>query len=75
VDFRISKNRFSGDISMLQSCKNIETIHIAENEFTGTIPNMFDYIFRLHELSAYSNSLTGPIPVTITHLQGMSKYQ
>jgi hypothetical protein len=73
VDLWLSRNKFSGDISTFADLKNIETIHIDENEFEGTIPDMFDQIFHLREFLAQNNQFSGPIPRTITHMQSMSK--
>jgi len=69
LDLRISENRFSGDITHLKNLKNLETVHLSDNEFTGSIPDMFDNLYRLHELVMSNNKLVGSIPRTLTHLQ------
>jgi hypothetical protein len=53
---------------------HIETLHIDENEFEGTIPDIFDQIYHLQEFLAQGNKLSGPIPQTITHMQSISKF-
>lgn len=74
MDLRISENRFSGPITVLSALSNLETLHLSSNEFTGEIPDMFDKLFRLHELVFSNNKFEGPIPLTLTHLQALSKY-
>jgi len=69
LDLRISDNKFSGSINVLSNLQNLETLHLANNEFTGSIPEMFDELFRLHELVLPNNKFTGTIPNTLTHLQ------
>jgi cell wall assembly regulator SMI1 len=73
VDLWLSKNKFNGDISPLADLGIIETIHIFENDFAGTIPNMFDEIFHLRDFLAQDNKFSGEIPRTITHMQAISK--
>jgi hypothetical protein len=74
VDLRLGLNKFSGPLTALTSLQNLETLHLNDNAFNGTIPNMFDQLFRLHELMMQRNQFVGSIPLTLTHLQSMSKY-
>jgi hypothetical protein len=73
VDLRIGQNKFEGNISALTGLKNLEILHVNDNKFEGTIPSMFDYLFRLHEVFLQGNKLSGPVPRDLTHLQGLSK--
>ena len=73
MDLHLSENNFSGPIGALSNLMNLESVHLANNEFTGTIPDMFDKLFRLHDFSVLHNQLTGTIPNTMTHLQVLSK--
>ena len=74
MDLRIGENKFSGPIDVLSALSNLETLHLTDNEFTGTIPDMFDQLFRLHELVLAGNKFQGSIPLTLTHLQVLSKF-
>jgi hypothetical protein len=73
VDLRLSRNKISGDISVFANLNSIENLHIDENAFEGTIPDMFDQIYHLREFFAQNNKFSGPIPQTITHMQSISK--
>jgi hypothetical protein len=70
----MSRNKFNGELASFASMRNIETIHLDDNEFTGTIPDMFDKIFRLQEFLMQNNKVSGPIPYSFIHLQSLSKY-
>lgn len=74
MDLRLGQNKFHGPLTTLTSLQNLETLHINNNTFTGTIPDMFDQLFRLHELMMQRNQFVGSIPLTLTHLQSLSKY-
>jgi hypothetical protein len=73
VDLRLGRNKFRGDVSFLGQLSDIETVDLSENEFSGSIPDMFDQIFRLREFMVQNNKLTSSLPRTITHLSSMSK--
>ena len=75
MDLRLGLNKFSGPLTALTSLQNLETLHLNNNAFNGTIPNMFDQLFRLHELMIQRNQFVGSIPLTLTHLQSVSKYK
>ena len=70
---RLDQNNFHGSLTTLSSLQNLETLHVSNNAFTGTIPNMFDQLFRLNELMMQGNQLVGSVPITLTHLQNLSK--
>jgi len=69
LDLRIGNNQFSGVISVLNALSNLETLDISHNGFDGTIPDMFDKLFHLHELVLAHNQFEGTIPHTLPHLK------
>eukprot|EP00536_Pseudo-nitzschia_multiseries_P016940 jgi/Psemu1/223162/e_gw1.1302.12.1 len=69
LDLRIGNNQFGGPITALSSLQNLETLFLQNNTFTGTIPDMFDHLYRLHELVVDHNQFVGTLPLTLTHLQ------
>ena len=73
VDLELANNKFTGGISVLGALSNLETLDLSNNAFSGTIPDMFDQLFRLHELVLANNKFEGSIPHTIPHLQTLSK--
>ena len=73
MDLRLDQNNFHGSLTTLSSLQNLETLHVSNNAFTGTIPNIFDQLFRLNELMMQGNQLVGSVPITLTHLQNLSK--
>ena len=72
VDLRLGQNKFSGPLTMLTSLQNLETLHLDENAFSGSIPDFFDYLFRLESLAMQKNQFVSTIPPTLTHLQSLS---
>lgn len=74
VELRLSQNKFTGGIESLSTLQNLEILHLEGNNMTGSIPDMFDHIFRLHELLMHDNQFNGSIPKTLTHLQALSKW-
>lgn len=71
LDLRLGKNHFTGSLNILSSLLNLETLHANNNALTGTLPDMFDQLFRLHEIMIQENQLEGPVPITLTHLQSL----
>mmetsp|Transcript_19619 Transcript_19619/g.41250 ORF Transcript_19619/g.41250 Transcript_19619/m.41250 type:complete len:669 (-) Transcript_19619:218-2224(-) len=69
MDLRVGKNKLGGSITILASLKKLETLYIDNNLFTGSIPNMFDRLYRLVEIQMQDNAFEGSIPLTLTHLQ------
>lgn len=58
------------DFSMCYS--SFPAIHLDENQFETTLPEIFDYIYRVREFHVQKNSLYGSIP-TLSHLKSLSK--
>lgn len=73
VDLRLGQNKFAGSISAVSGLQNLEILHLNDNNFESTIPNMFDRAYRLHEIFFQGNKFSGQVPRTLTHLQGLSK--
>lgn len=71
LDLKIGDNNFNGTIDVLSSLGYLETLHLANNAFSGTIPDMFDKLYRLHEVVLLNNKFEGTIPNTLTHLQAL----
>ncbi|KAJ0794801.1 putative transferase [Helianthus annuus] len=58
----ISQNYFSGTISSCLNIQSLEHLHLASNQFHGSIPNSFRNMTNLLTLSVGDNSLSGSIP-------------
>jgi hypothetical protein len=57
----------------MQGLKSLEVLQIDNNEFTGTIPDMFDHTTHLRDIQLHANKFSGPIPATLGDLRGLSK--
>ncbi|XP_062101048.1 receptor-like protein kinase 7 [Humulus lupulus] len=62
ANFDASTNCLEGDLSELKFLRNLVSLQLFENRFTGDIPAEFGEFKRLVSLSLYSNNLTGPLP-------------
>ncbi|KAJ4886945.1 Receptor-like protein kinase HAIKU2 [Raphanus sativus] len=60
--FDASNNSLEGDLSELRSLKNLVSLGLFENRFTGMIPKEFGDFKSLAALSLYRNNLTGKLP-------------
>ncbi|XWS67551.1 hypothetical protein CRYUN_Cryun04dG0015900 [Craigia yunnanensis] len=65
VNFDASMNILEGDLSELRSLKNIASLQLLENHFSGEIPEEFGEFKNLVGLSLYRNKLTGQLPPKI----------
>jgi Leucine-rich repeat (LRR) protein len=76
ASFRLDYNKFSGRFpkQSLERLFNLEVLNLGGNEFTGTIPNVFDFIHRLTHLHLNNNKFEGAIPDSLGHLSGISKF-
>ncbi|KAJ0232160.1 Receptor-like protein kinase HAIKU2 [Hirschfeldia incana] len=63
--FDASNNSLEGDLSELRSLKNLVSLGLFENRFTGVIPREFGDFKSLVALSLYRNNLTGKLPVKL----------
>jgi hypothetical protein len=77
ASFRLDYNKLSGPFpkQSLEKLLNLEVLSLGGNEFTGTIPNVFDFIHRLTHLHLNNNKFEGAIPDSLGHLSGISKFQ
>jgi hypothetical protein len=77
VSFRLDNNKLSGPFpkQSLGKLFNLEVLSLGGNEFTGTIPDVFDFIHRLTSLHLNNNKFKGTIPASLGHLSGISKFQ
>jgi len=56
-------NSLSGNLPQFSTAKDLYDVHLAYNQFTGTIPSLASN--ELRELSLAANSLTGTIPAAL----------
>ncbi|PPS08058.1 hypothetical protein GOBAR_AA12603 [Gossypium barbadense] len=63
--FDASMNRLEGDLSELRSLKNLVSLQLLENQFSGEVPVEFGEFKHLEGLSLYRNKLTGQLPPKI----------
>ncbi|XP_022031773.2 receptor-like protein 13 [Helianthus annuus] len=64
----ISQNYFSGTISSCLNIQSLEHLHLASNQFHGSIPNSFRNMTNVLTLSIGDNSLSGSIPKFVGEL-------
>ncbi|KDP35915.1 hypothetical protein JCGZ_09887 [Jatropha curcas] len=62
VNFDCSHNRLEGEIGELKSLKNLASLHLFENQFSGEIPEEFGDFRYLEEFSIYTNKFRGSVP-------------
>ncbi|XWS40336.1 hypothetical protein CRYUN_Cryun18bG0132200 [Craigia yunnanensis] len=65
VNFDASMNMLEGDLSELRSLKNLASLQLLENHFSGEVPEEFGEFKNLEGLSLYRNKLTGQLPPKI----------
>ncbi|XP_021300221.1 receptor-like protein kinase HAIKU2 [Herrania umbratica] len=65
VNFDASMNMLEGDLSELRSLKELASLQLLENQFSGEIPEEFGEFQNLKGLSLYRNKLTGQLPAKI----------
>lgn len=71
MDLRIGQNKFAGDISAVAGLRELEVLHLNDNNFEGAIPNMFDHVFRLHEILLHGNKFQRTDTAYIDPLAGV----
>ncbi|XP_030537848.2 receptor-like protein kinase 7 [Rhodamnia argentea] len=60
--FDASQNYLEGDLSELRFLRNLVTLQLFFNDFSGQVPVEFGEFERLVNLSLYTNRLSGPLP-------------
>ncbi|XP_014511797.1 receptor-like protein 12 [Vigna radiata var. radiata] len=72
VDLDLSGNRLSGSVPALHLCKQLQSIYLTDNTFTGTISLVnFQDLVNLEYLNLDSNFFTGTIPSSIFTLPSL----
>ncbi|XP_074568418.1 leucine-rich repeat receptor-like serine/threonine-protein kinase At2g14510 [Curcuma longa] len=61
----LANNNFTGHIPNLSRLRNLEKLHLQDNQFTGTITLSFVNLTKLQELYIENNNLTGDIPPSL----------
>ncbi|XP_042450864.1 probable LRR receptor-like serine/threonine-protein kinase At1g67720 [Zingiber officinale] len=61
----LANNNFTGHIPNLSRLRNLEKLHLQDNQFTGTITLPFANLAKLQELYIENNNLTGEIPPSL----------
>ncbi|OAY39382.1 receptor-like protein kinase 7 [Manihot esculenta] len=62
VNFDASHNKLEGELGELKSLKQLSSLQLFENQFSGEIPEEFGELKYLTELSLYTNKFTGSLP-------------
>ncbi|KAI3417364.1 Protein kinase domain-containing protein [Psidium guajava] len=62
ANFDASLNYLEGDLSELRFLRNLVTLQLFWNDFSGQVPVEFGEFERLVNLSLYTNRLSGPLP-------------
>ncbi|KAK8484675.1 hypothetical protein V6N11_073167 [Hibiscus sabdariffa] len=65
MKFDASMNMLQGDLSELRFLKNLVSLQLFENQFSGEIPEEFGEFKSLVGLSLYTNNLSGRLPPKI----------
>ncbi|XP_022762837.1 receptor-like protein kinase HAIKU2 [Durio zibethinus] len=71
VNFDASMNLLGGDLSELRSLKNLASLQLLENLFSGEVPKEFGEFKNLKGLALYRNKLTGQLPQKIGSLSDL----
>ncbi|KAF2296488.1 hypothetical protein GH714_040446 [Hevea brasiliensis] len=62
VNFDASHNKLEGDLGELKSLKQLSSLQLFENQFSGEIPEEFGELKYLTAFSLYRNKFTGSLP-------------
>ncbi|CAL9207045.1 unnamed protein product [Musa hybrid cultivar] len=62
TDISFAYNNFTGPIPDLSKLKNLQKLHLQNNQLTGVIPPSLANLSQLRELYLENNNLTGEIP-------------
>ncbi|XP_066380703.1 probable LRR receptor-like serine/threonine-protein kinase At1g67720 [Miscanthus floridulus] len=62
VELRLDGNSFSGQIPDFSECRNLQYIHLENNQLTGELPSSLGDLPNLKELYVQDNELSGQVP-------------
>lgn len=62
VDLKLDGNSFSGEIPDFSGCRNLQYIHLENNQLNGDLPSSLGDLPNLKELYIQNNRLSGHIP-------------
>ncbi|KAJ4750464.1 Leucine-rich repeat protein kinase family protein [Rhynchospora pubera] len=69
---QLSGNNLSGHIPDMSNLKNLATLHLDNNQFTGSIPSSLGGLENLKELFLQNNKLSGKIPDNLKNKPGLN---
>eukprot|EP00980_Cylindrotheca_fusiformis_P017159 scaffold5281_cov127-Cylindrotheca_fusiformis.AAC.8 len=74
AELSVAKNKLEGPFpeELLRPLNKLEVLKLGDNRFTGTIPDIFDYIHRLRDLHLNNNRFEGTIPKSLGNLSAMT---
>jgi len=64
----LGENRLTGNIEIFSELSALKVLDLAENDFTGSIPNSIENLHQLNILNLYNNKMTGSIPPSLYSL-------
>jgi len=65
VELRLDGNSFSGQIPDFSACRNLQYIHLENNQLTGELPPSLGDLPNLKELYVQNNKLSGQVPKSL----------
>ncbi|KAF8706950.1 hypothetical protein HU200_030558 [Digitaria exilis] len=66
VELRLDGNSFSGQIPDFSECRNLQYIHLENNQLTGELPPSLGDLPNLKELYVQNNKLSGQVPKSLS---------
>ncbi|KAH7517977.1 hypothetical protein FEM48_Zijuj09G0121700 [Ziziphus jujuba var. spinosa] len=65
-------NKLSGNIPELGSLKELQTLHLEDNQFEGKVPQSLGQLPEIREIFLQDNKLNGHIPSELENKKGLS---